>query len=194
MNRYDNPYENPALAISAYANLFVAATPGGIQRQEADAQARLAASQDRLPLEVIHTDATLAQVCEKLGIVLGEPTDKLFARVILPDGWKIEPSSHSMWSYLHDAQGRKRASIFYKGAFYDESAHLSVDVRYYVRRFYDDETTTVAVVDSATDQPVFTAGTCKRRAWAEQDALEEQAKVWLVSYYPHHDDVFAYWD
>jgi hypothetical protein len=42
----------------------------------------------------------------------------------LPAGWKKVATEHSMWSDLLDDQGRKRAAIFFKAAFYDYSAFI----------------------------------------------------------------------
>ena len=50
--------------------------------------------------------------------------DDLFTDVKLPQGWRIQPTNHSMWSDLLDEAGVKRAAIFYKAAFYDRSAFI----------------------------------------------------------------------
>lgn len=67
---------------------------------------------------------------EKIGIVFGEQVDDLFTNVTLPPGWKKQPTNHPMWSDLIDDQGRVRAGIFYKAAFYDRSAHIYIKPRY----------------------------------------------------------------
>lgn len=95
-----------------------------IEGMEADGQRQLVAS-ELLPNEVLHsTDADL----EAMGIQLGEPVagDALFRHATLPAGWRREGGNHAMWSYLVDEHGRRRAQIFYKAAFYDRSAHISV--------------------------------------------------------------------
>lgn len=96
------------------------ARPGGIEAQEARGQQELARS-SQLP-----TDG-LSAMPEGTGIVVkGESSgDELFSDVALPAGWKIQPTEHSMWSDLIDADGVKRASIFYKAAFYDRVARIS---------------------------------------------------------------------
>jgi len=63
---------------------------------------------------------------EQLGIVFEQPVDDLFVNVKLPDGWKVRPTSHSMWSDLVDDEGNVRASIYYKAAFYDRDAFISL--------------------------------------------------------------------
>jgi hypothetical protein len=52
--------------------------------------------------------------------------DPLFRQATLPTGWAREGSEHSMGSYIVDELGRRRCSIFFKNAFYDRSANLSV--------------------------------------------------------------------
>ncbi len=100
-------------------NAMVAATPGGIEAQEARGQQQFV-NTSTLPIEVRNG------TYEAHGITVGEPVDDLFVSVTLPDGWKKVPTSHSMWSDLIDEQGRVRASIFYKAAFYDRSAFASL--------------------------------------------------------------------
>lgn len=98
---------------------------GAIERQEADGQRQFTQS-DTLPTR------GLADIATSVGIrILGPvPDDKLFTRVHLPAGWTKRATNHSMWSDLLDELGRIRASIFYKAAFYDRSAHISFHQRF----------------------------------------------------------------
>lgn len=77
-----------------------------------------------LPAEIRGKEILEAAGVKFLGPVEG---DDLFQYVELPEGWKKEPTDHSMWSKLVDEQGRERASIFYKAAFYDRRAHASAN-------------------------------------------------------------------
>ena len=95
---------------------------GAILAQEARGQRAFAAS-TVLPIECL--GCTREQL-EALGIVFGEPVDDLFIEVQLPEGWEKVPTDHSMWTDLVDAQGERRAAVFYKAAFYDRSAHISL--------------------------------------------------------------------
>jgi hypothetical protein len=63
-----------------------------------------------------------------LGFTFGEPHqhDPMFRPATLPEGWTREGSEHAMWSYLVDEKGRQRVGIFYKAAFYDRSAAMSL--------------------------------------------------------------------
>ena len=77
---------------------------------------------DTLPTEGDRKELEAAGV-RFLGPVEGDP---IFTYVELPEGWKKVATDHDMWSKLVDAEGVERASIFYKAAFYDRSAFLSV--------------------------------------------------------------------
>lgn len=96
--------------------------PGGIEAQEAQGQRELVAS-SQLPADGI------AAVAAALGIQVIGPSarDSLFVDAKLPEGWKVQPSGHSMWSHVVDANGIQRASIFYKAAFYDRRAFIRLE-------------------------------------------------------------------
>jgi len=95
-----------------------------IEEMEAHGQRQFVNS-DRLPTEI--GSGSVAEF-EVLGFVFGEvdPGDALFRQATLPAGWKRDGSDHAMWSYILDEQGRKRVSIFYKAAFYDRCAFMSL--------------------------------------------------------------------
>jgi len=97
--------------------------PENIMASEAHGQAELVNS-EQLPIDVRGDKAKL----EAAGVVFGEPSrgDDLFCQAVLPKGWKKESTDHSMWSKLVDADGNERAMIFYKAAFYDRCAFMSV--------------------------------------------------------------------
>lgn len=92
---------------------------GGIERQEARGQRELAAD-SALPTEGL-SSLPAEWGITSLGVRDGDP---LFTNVQLPDGWKVQPTGHSMWSDLLDADGKKRAAIFYKAAYYDRRAFI----------------------------------------------------------------------
>jgi hypothetical protein len=68
-------------------------------------------------------------------------------------------SDHAMWSYLVDELGRERVSIFYKAAFYDRSAHMSLtSLGSYVRNSVEYDGPAVIFDDQwATREAVATA-------------------------------------
>ncbi len=111
-------------------NAMIASTPGGIERQEAAGQASFVSS-ETLPLQFNY--CTKEQF-EAMGVVFGAPVDDLFQQARLPAGWVKVATDHSMHSELRDEKGRKRAGIFYKAAFYDRSAFISLTSRFSIER------------------------------------------------------------
>lgn len=99
-----------------------------------------------LPTDLRGDEAALVA----LGFTFGDKVDgdPMFRAATIPDGWKREGSEHAMWSYVVDDLGRQRVSVFYKAAFYDRSAHASLNTVYgYVSScLYDD---TLPVLDDA---------------------------------------------
>ena len=61
---------------------------------------------------------------EELGIEVID-FDDLFYEVLLPEGWKIEPTDHDMWNKLLNENGEEVASFFYKASFYDREAFIN---------------------------------------------------------------------
>lgn len=101
---------------------------GGTDRYVTDMEAqgqRQLVHSDRLPVKLNGgTDEDFIAV----GFSFGDPDkgDPLFRPATLPDGWAREGSGHAMWSYIVDATGRQRVRIFYKAAFYDRDAFMSL--------------------------------------------------------------------
>lgn len=125
-----------ALAANDVDNFIVAATEGGIEQQEAEGQQALCANSARLPKEGDNHKEIDRALYEKMGIVFGDDANDLFVNVTLPEGWKITPTDHSMWNRLEDDKGRQRAAIFYKAAFYDERASISLRTRFSIQKTY----------------------------------------------------------
>lgn len=179
-------------------NALIAATPGGIERQEAEGQANLCKTADRLPASINSPRGMhYTQVSTELGIVFGKIVDEIFIEATLPEGWKIEPTDHSMWSHLLDAQGRKRASIFYKAAFYDRNAHISYECRYYFT-YAEKEVDGVTmrmyqVVDGADSKVLWVSDTAGVKDYDKQDQNRYAARRWLDEQFPNHNNPFAYW-
>ena len=102
---------------------WMGGNPKEIEAQESRGQDQLVNSHD-LPVEC-RPDRT---ALEMAGVTFGASSqnDRLFCRAELPSGWTRLPTDRSMWSQLVDDQGRVRADIFYKAAFYDRSAFMNV--------------------------------------------------------------------
>lgn len=199
-----------ALAASDMTNFFAASTPGGIEAQEAQGQRDLCVNGGLLPID---GGRRYQGEFEVIGIKFLGKADDLFYKVELPQGWRIAPTDHSMWSELLDAKCRKRAGIFYKAAFYDRSAHCNLERRYsYSYQPVDgwgNSSKLAAWVGVVTDgeQIIFkTAPTViepefnreAREPWdawiVERDARREEAKAWLVEHFPEWESPTAYWD
>jgi hypothetical protein len=182
-------------------NFMVAITPGGIEAQEAMGQAALVGTLGILPKECPR------QQLEKLGFKFGEPADDLFVNVTFPAGWSKKATDHSMWSDLVDDKGRKRAGIFYKAAFYDRSAHMSLERRYVVTTEYlnaagqkhdwksnvQPTKRRVVVEDRSDKKALWQSDPFDRTDYATDDASQKVARAWLEVKFPQHEDVTAYW-
>lgn len=133
-----------------------------------------------------------------LGVVEGDP---IFQYVELPQGWKKMPTDHSMWSKLVDNKGRERASIFYKAAFYDRSAHMSLSTRFGVQRDYDRQEKEGVAVAHVTDcgKVVHTTEPIQlpaddRKKYEVADQANRSAVEWLDNNHPDWRNAGAYWD
>ena len=196
---------SPAALSAAIAgdigNFLAAATPGGIERQEAAGQRSFVAS-ETLPKEMLH--GCTREKLEQMGIRFGGDADDLFVTVQLPDGWKKQATNHSMWSDLLDQKERRRAAIFYKAAFYDRSAHISLNQRYTVSTYeacdkdgnaaeYGKHTHMKTIVLDC-GQPVHVVGIREERDYNLGDELGKQAAAWLDQNHPDWRDPLAYWE
>lgn len=169
-----------------------------IERQEAQGQKELVNSAT-LPTTM---RGRAKEVLEQAGVKFLGPVegDPLFQYVELPAGWKKVPTDHSMASKLVDERGRVRASIFYKAAFYDRKADVSVVTRYKIANDYESEDTKHVVISQIKDgdkviystEPIpFT--TVKSRLAAQDEAYTRCKKV-LDEQFPDWQNPAAYWN
>jgi len=179
-----------ALARGDMENFLVASTPGGIEAQEKRGQIE----QSFLETLPIHGTAESRPVWEKLGFVFGEPADDIFVSVKFPKGWTKKVTDHDMWTKLLDDKGRERAAIFYKAAFYDRSARVSLTARFSYSS-YDDAPeegfSEVSIKDGGVVVKVI--GKYKNRDYDALGQLEAEAKKWLTDNYPNWQDASDYW-
>lgn len=156
------------------AMLILAASmgPGGLNQaiaeQERAGQAQLVNS-EQLPTDL---NGCGKADFEALGISFGDPTpgDPLFQSATLPDGWKREAADHDMWSYVVDQFGRRRIAVFYKAAFYDRRAFMSINtvfgyVTECVRQGED------IVTDDGWATPTVVAAELRKAAEREQESV-----------------------
>jgi hypothetical protein len=169
-----------------------------VLNQEAAGQSSFVNS-DTLPSDM--SDARVA--LEQSGVVFGDPVpgDPMFIYVTLPDGWvkTTSPGNDSRWTELHDEKGRKRAMMFYKAAFYDRSAHLSITRRFDMRQDYDCGNNVVYYVTDG-GKVIFTTAEYpftekfSDEYYAQGDKASTEARAWLTEHYPDWEDAAAYWD
>ena len=187
-----NPAALKAALRGDIANMLVASTPGGIERQEAEGQ-RALCENSQLPKEI--RGATREQLTA-IGFKFGADVDELFVACELPAGWKLKATEHSMHNDLLDDKGRRRAGIFYKAAFYDRKASMSMSPRYWISSHGDGSTSghsTVQIKDQ--DTTLRNCGEYERRnGYAFADELEKEAKAWLDAQFPSWRDPLAHWD
>lgn len=119
----DNTSPRNTSADDALTKFSVAAF-GGIEAQEAAGQREMLTA-TTLPSEILHSTR---QDFEALGFEFGPMVsgDDLFIEAELPKGWSRDGSDHAMWSYILDERGIRRVALFYKAAFYDRKAHMSL--------------------------------------------------------------------
>lgn len=196
-----------ALGKGDIKNAVIAMTPGGIEAQEAAGQQSFVAN-ETLPKENMH--GCTREKLELMGIQFGEDADDIFVSVKLPSGWKKQATEHSMWSDLLDDKGRVRARIFYKAAFYDRSAHISLCRRYTVRLCPEDRYETdmdykkrelgrwAGIVTDCGEEVFLTEWTTLpqdlNERHLEEQKLKDEAEAWLVADYPEWQDETKYWD
>lgn len=188
-----------------------------IERQEKRGQAAVVANK-RLPKATNHcsgyqskndTDFTRQQY-EKMGIKIIDDYDDLFWNVQLPEGWDIKATSHSMWNELLDDKGRKRASFFYKAAFYDRDAFINFETRYttcvdHILDYSDvgyDEWRLSPCIGHVKDCGVIIYSTAQKPSF--ENYLEQEKKTekpiskelekYMKEHYPDYKNVHAYWD
>jgi len=174
--------------------------PNAIRAQETQGQNSFVQS-ETLPTRMNSYKINIKAILESAGIkFLGVvEDDPLFQYVELPLGWKKIPTDHSMWSNLIDDKGRVRAMIFYKAAFYDRDAHLSINRRYDVQfdydRFDNEHVAVARVMDSekviyVTD-PIDGIG---MKSYEASDMALPLAIAWLEEHFPEYENPAKYWD
>ena len=181
----------PAEVIALATNMQIAASPGGIERQEAAGQRELL-ERNILPREI------KGGTCEQLaqfGLKFGEDVDDLFVECELPSGWTKKAGAWDTHNDLLDEKGRIRAFLFFKAAFYDRQAYMSLRCRFKVDLYgkaQDDDHRFAAVTDSGN--VILALGEWRRSDRATSDAYLEQGRAWLAQHYPRWESPLAYWD
>lgn len=144
-----------------------------IEEQEKRGQQQVVNS-DRLPTQLQSPRSDFAD----LGFVFGDPDprDPMFTSATLPEGWAREGSDHALWSYIVDEHGRRRASIFYKAAYYDRDAFMGLtSVSGYLREcVYEDRE---PIVDDTWATPAAIADAARKAAASAQESVEQWTQL-----------------
>jgi hypothetical protein len=84
---------------------------------------RRTAQQHTLPVD---TKESRNELWEALGFKFWPPLadDPLFRLATLPAAWKIVQSTHTLWRYILDENGKQRVAIFYKPDSHDRTAFM----------------------------------------------------------------------
>lgn len=183
-----NPAALRAAAEGDFANAILAATPGGIERQEKAGQAALVASTD-MPKEM----SPSREAFEKVGFKFGDDVDELFLKAELPPGWKRAGTEHSMHSDIVDEKGRRRVGVFYKAAFYDRRADAHMVQRYIIQRDYDLPKGDISFVIKDGGKEIFRTITTKYENYQTTERHREVAQKWLLEAIPNAFEASA-WD
>lgn len=147
---------------------------------------------------------------EKMGIKIIDEYDDLFWNVQLPNGWEIEATNHTMWNKLIDNNGRKRASFFYKAAFYDRDAFINFETRYTtcVDHILDysvvdyDEWRMSPCIGHVKDCGEIIYSTAQRPSFEDyfkqekktEEPINKELNKYMNEHYPNYKDVNAYWE
>ena len=123
-----------------------------------------------------------------------------------------------MYSDLVDDRGRKRAGIFYKTAFYDRNAHISLAARYHsgtqsvgghhtgasidercYEGFLKDGKEIIFRTSPTESEPKISYDDNElRKKWLKwvdaRDAKRSEAEAWLQAKFPDYREPLAYWD
>ena len=181
----------PEEAIKLATRIQIAATPGGIEQQESAGQRELL---ERNILPRLIRGGTREQLAQ-FGLRFGKDIDDLFVECVLPLGWTKKAGEWDTHNDLLDEKGRVRAFIFFKAAFYDRQAHMSLRGRFKVDLYQagrDDAHRIAAVTDSG--KVLLVLGEWRRSDPEASDAYLEQGRAWLAQRYPNWESPLAYWD
>jgi hypothetical protein len=190
MPKFDDRNDAEKTILGALAS---GSTKDLVEQAEASGQDAMVQSSD-LPIEMSPNDKKL--ISKKTGIIFKEEVNELFVRVELPEGWKIVPTEHSMWTRLVDDKGRRRGSIFYKASFYDRRAMLTFDPYYQIHTLSNEDYSQWLGVEvrDAEGKVLHSIKNEDPDDVHEYFEGQDKAREWLNENYPNNRDPFAYWD
>lgn len=194
MSEITNTKKNPRINLLAAMALGVGES---IEMSEQRGQAEIVQS-TLLPADMQGEREKFEKVGFKFGNVV--KGDRLFIEATMPEGWKKERTDHPMWSKLVDEKGNERAMVFYKAAFYDRSAHMSLSSRFKITGPFEGEinaTQCTAKVIDLKHNVVLHEVTREEgpEKWQSADGnAREAAFAWLKENRPNYSDSLAWLD
>lgn len=150
---------------------FITAKASGMSQDEAaDATDRAARARiinaKTMQLPIGGMTEEYKTVLEAEGFVFTGNIKGMFEEVQAPEGWKLEPTDHPMWSDLLDAKGCKRGAMFYKAAPWDTKSHIQLNRRFTARFNHNDaDSPHERDTPSGTPSPLATT-TSRTASWA----------------------------
>jgi len=133
---------------------------------------------------------------EEIGFIFGKAADASCITTLLPVGWEEktgQQTANSLYSYLVDGKGRKRADIFFTDSVVSNRAGMTLHTRYGID-MYDDEAAVEGNTAVVTDCGVFVHALGTWYKGTDYALLKGQGEQWLDQRYPDWRNPFAYWD
>ncbi len=182
----------PAMMVAALSGKgMLAGMPASIEASEKLGQIQLVRSTN-MPLELDK------EQFEKAGFTFGKPIDECFQEATLPQGWTREATSHSMHSDILDERGRRRASVFYKAAFYDRRANAYLTRRFRVEDHYEDkpggDSQRLGAAIKDGDKVLKLAPYANDKDYPACQAILKVLQAEFSAERPDYLDPLAYWD
>jgi hypothetical protein len=145
---------------------------------------------------------------ERMGIEIIEEYDDLFWSVKLPEGWEIRATDHTMWNELIDNKGKKRATFFYKAAFYDRDAFTNFQTRFQVSVDHTADPSSdyevwcksdyIGTVKDGEEVIYKTDLVAATGDYSEDDKVKkvlwDELEDYMGKNYPDYKDINAYWE
>lgn len=103
--------------------LFAIAMSTGSVDEGLDAIEKMNHAQARNDSRVPRNMKPSREAFEALGFEFTEIDDNVLIKAKLPEGWTIQ-AIDGYWSEICDETGKRRATYFYKSAFYDRNGHM----------------------------------------------------------------------
>lgn len=131
---------------------------------------------------------------KRVGFTFAKESETL-NRVILPNGWELEPDAEGCWGNIIDDMGRIRG--FYKSAIPGTIDHMTLISRYQIESAHTLPNTLFSPIRVyVTDNGVFSfnVGRCPHTDSAQYDNLIALAIEHLNGKYPGWKDPTKYWD